>query len=147
MCNKTLYIFVKRKTKKMEKTIPINTNTRRFFRQYVEILQPLFNIRAREADVLAALLYESYLRKDINDIKDRFKLILDYDTKIRMQEELKMSTAVFRNCMVRLRKKGIIGKFDIVKPGFLINPIEGENVDIKFTFKFVLDAETSRGKV
>jgi predicted transcriptional regulator len=120
----------------MEKEIPINTNIKKFFRQYVEVLQPLFDIRSREADVFAALLYESYLRRDIGDLKDRFKLILDYDTKIKIQEELNMTTAVFRNCLTRLRKKGLVGKYDIIKPGYLINPDEKETVNIKFIFKF-----------
>lgn len=143
--NKSFHTFVKEKEiKEMEKTIPINTNKRKFFRQYVEILQPLFKIRAREADVLAALLYESYLRRDIGDIRDRFKLVYDYDIKMKIREELKMSSSVFCNCMVRLRKKGILGKDDIIRPGFLINPIEEETIDIKFSFKFIKDAEEGK---
>jgi hypothetical protein len=119
----------------MEKEIKVDTNKKKFFRQFVEILQPINRVRAREAEVLAELLYQSYLRRDIGDLKDRFKLVFDYDTKIKIQEELKMTTAVFRNCCTQLRKKGIIGKDNVIQQGYLINPPDKDYVTIKFVFK------------
>jgi len=119
----------------MEKELKIDTNTKKFFRQYVEILQPFIKLRANEADVLAGLLYHSYLRKDIGNLIDRFKLVFDYDTRLKIQEELNMSTPVFRNCLSRLRKKKIIGEHNVIPPYYLVNPTE-ENFSIKYTFTF-----------
>lgn len=117
----------------MEKEIKIPTNRKKFFRQYIEVLKPICDVRDREADVLASLLYQSYLRKDINNLKDRFKLVFDYDTKIKIQEELNMTTAVLRNCISQLRKKGIIGKDNVILPQYLINP-DDEIFSLKYNF-------------
>lgn len=119
----------------MEKEIPIQTDRRKFFRQYVEILKPICKLRDREADVLAELLYQAYIRKDINNLIDRFKLVFDYDTKIKMQDDIGMSTAVFRNCITQLRKKKIIGKNNVINLFYLINP-DDDIVSIKYNFLF-----------
>ena len=132
LCNKIFYIFVEGK-EIMEKEIKITTDKRKFFRQYVEVLKPICNVRDREADVLAQLLYQSYLRKDINNLKDRFKLVFDYDTKIKIQEDTNMTTAVFRNCISQLRKKGIIGKDNVILSQYLINP-DDKTFSVKYNF-------------
>lgn len=119
----------------MEKEIKVNTDKKKFFRQYVETLQPVLKLRAKEADVLSSLLYQSYLRKDINNLTDRFKLVFDYDTRIKIQEDLKMSTPVFRNCLSRLRRKNIIIKQNVIEPRYLVNP-EEDTFSIKYTFLF-----------
>lgn len=124
----------------MEKELKIPTDRRKFFRQYVEILKPILKLRNREADVLAELLFESYKRKDINSLSDRFRLVFDYDVKLEMQERIKMESAQFSNCLTTLRKKNIIGKGNVINPGYLLNP-DGES--ISFTFKFIFKDENS----
>lgn len=119
----------------MEKEIKINTDRKKFFRQYVEILKPICKLRGRDADVLAELLYQSYIRKDINSLSDRFRLIFDYNTKMTICEELNMGIAGFGNSLTQLRRKGVIGKGNVINPGYLINP-DDDIVSIKYSFMF-----------
>lgn len=120
----------------MEKEIKIPTDRKKFFRQYVEILKPVCKLRDREADVLAALLYQSYIRRDINNLIERFKLVFDYDTKITILDDIKMDMAQFRNCLTELRKKQIIGKANVIGPGFLVNPPDDNIFSVKYSFVF-----------
>lgn len=89
------------------KVVPILTDTRTFFRQYVYLLKPILGIRDKEADVLGELLYYNYRYRDLaEDI--RYKIILDYDTRVEIRNNLKISEANFNNSLTALRKAGLL---------------------------------------
>lgn len=119
----------------MEKILALNTTEKVFFRQYVEILDPLIQLRGKELDVLAELLFQNNKLKDI-DLKNRWKLILDYDNKKEMATVLNMSVASFGNNLSYLRKKGIIIDNKVVS-NLLVYP--GKEFDL--VFKFKVDSE------
>ena len=117
----------------MEKIVPLKTTEKVFFRQYVEILDPLIKLRPKELDVLAELLYYNNKLKSI-DSKNRWKLIFDYDNKKEIADSLKISVASLGNNLSYLRKRGIIVDNKVVD-NLLVYP----GKDFKLTFKFSLN--------
>jgi hypothetical protein len=89
------------------KVIPVASNRNVFYRQYVEFLAPFKELRDREKDVLAELLY---LDNQMNDLPEdvKAKLLLDYDNRIYIREKLKISERNFNFILHGLREKGII---------------------------------------
>ena len=106
----------------MEKSVPIKTTENKFFRQYLELLNPLLRLRGKELDVLPE--------------KHRWKLIFDYDTKTEIRTKLQLSDASLNNNLSALRKKGIIRK-NKVSDSFLIHPSNY----CKLTFSFNITEE------
>lgn len=117
----------------MEKIVALNTEEKVFYRQYVEILDPLIKLRSKELDVLAELLYYNNKLKNI-DIKNRWKLILDYDNKKEIASNLNISVASLGNNLSYLRKKGIIVDNKVVD-NLLVYP----GKSFKLIFKFNVD--------
>jgi DNA-binding MarR family transcriptional regulator len=114
----------------MEKNIPIATTENKFFRQYLELINPLLKLRGKELDVLAELMYYNYKFKDIPD-EHRWKLIFDYDTKTKIRTKLDLSDASMNNNLSALRKKGII-KLNKVRDVFLVYPSSNFSLNFKF---------------
>lgn len=131
----------------MEKTIVMPAvEPRKFYRQYIELLQPMLKLRKREADVFAELLYHNYLKRDIQNPEDRFKLVFDISTRNKIGEALgvkdkqgnliePLSNAVIQQALGGLRKKNCI-KGITIRDTFTIEPKEGV---FELTFKFVVN--------
>ena len=131
----------------MEKTIVMPaTDAKKFYRQYIELLQPMLKLRKREADVFAELLYHNYLRRDITKKEDRFRLVFDISTRNQIGESLgkrdnegnliePLSNAVIQQALGGLRKKNCIKGIEI-RDFFTIMPKEGV---FELTFKFVVN--------
>lgn len=117
----------------MEKSIPISTDSRKFFRQYLELINPLVKLRGRELDVMSELLYYNDKFKDIPE-EHRWKLIFDYDVKTEIKERLKLSDASLNNNLTILRKKKILVKNRVVK-SFLIYPSDTCKLSFIFNIK------------
>lgn len=93
----------------MKKEITLGFNSeQKLFRAYVELLQPIFKLRNREADVFAQLLYFNYLKRDIKNINDRFELILSPKNKKQILENLNIGDNILQNMLSSLRKKGLL---------------------------------------
>lgn len=117
----------------MERSLTIPVSKRDFFKAFVDILQPFIKVRNREGEVFAALLYQCYLRRGMKNQKDMFKLVFDYDTRELIQEELDISSAVFRNTLSALRKKKLIVNNTI--PGHYLMDLDEE---VNLTFRFLI---------
>jgi len=89
------------------KVIPINTEIRTFFRQYVHVLKPVLRLNDRESDILGELMYANYKHRDLKE-DIRYKIIFDYDTRVDMRNALGISEASFNNGLTTLRRSGII---------------------------------------
>lgn len=125
----------------MEKVIPVNTNTRKFFKEYLRLINPLVGLRGKELDVMAELLYYNYEFRDIPE-EHRWKLIFDYDTKTDIRSSLGLSDASMNNNLSSLRKRGLIVNNRVAK-FFWVYP-EGD--EMKIVFKFNLeDGSGSKG--
>ena len=123
-----------------KKIIPLPPTTgSKFFRQYLELLNPLLKLRGKELDVLAELLY--YNNKLINiPIKHRWKLIFDYDTKMEIRNKLNLSDASMNNNLSALRKKGVI-EDNKVKAAYVVLP--ENNFILGFQFSISKDSASN----
>jgi len=119
----------------MDKSVPIKTTENKFFRQYLELLNPLLRLRGKELDVLAEILYHNHKLESIPE-NHRWKLIFDYDTKAEIRNKLHLSDASLNNNLSALRKKGIIRK-NRIPDSFLIHPSNY----CKLTFSFNITEE------
>lgn len=108
---------------------------RKFYRQYIELLQPILKLRKREADVFAELLYHNYLRRDIKNPADRFKLVFDISTRNQISERLGISNAVIQQALGGLRKKNVIRGITL-RETFTVEPKYGT---FTLSFKFIVD--------
>ena len=118
---------------------------RKFYRQFIELLQPILGLRKREADVFAELLYHNYLRRDIKNEDDRFRLVFDISTREKIGEALgqknekgelvqPLSNAVIQQALGGLRKKNLVSGIKI-RNAYTIEPSSGV---FALTFKFVV---------
>jgi len=92
--------------------IPIQTTKKKYFRQCLEVLKilpPLNTLRPKELTVLAEFLYWNNEYKHIPK-EDRWKIIFDYETKLKMKDNIGIDDFSFNNITTSLRKKGILSK-------------------------------------
>jgi|32_taG_2_1085360.scaffolds.fasta_scaffold29183_1 hypothetical protein len=111
--------------------IPIEVKKDNFYRYYVELINPIIKLRKRELDVLARLMYYNNEYKDLKE-DIRFKIVFDYDTKVKIAKELDISLDVLNNNFSELRNKEIIKDNKLTK-GFQIYHNDKEH---KLTFRF-----------
>lgn len=118
----------------MKKEIKLGFNNEyKLFRGYVELLQPMFKLRSREADVFAKLLQLNYDKRDIKNLEDRFSLILSTKMRKQILEDLKIKDNVLQNTLSILRKKNMIVD-NKVSAKFHIYPLNS-SFDIVFKLK------------
>lgn len=117
-----------------KKVITINTDLRKFFRQYLEVTSPFHNISPRECDVLAEFMYFNYLYSEYPD-KLRRKAVFDYDTRQQMRDQLGITSQMtFNNYIKHLRKKGAIKGQDISEE-FIVKPSKDYALIYNFKIK------------
>lgn len=114
----------------MNKVIPIKTNIERFFIQYLDILSPITRIQGKEAEVLAELMYQNYLKSHIPE-EDRFKLIFSPIMRSSMINRLDTSGPIFRNAITKLRKLGAIID-NRLHPAYVLLLDKEMNINFKF---------------
>lgn len=116
----------------MKREIKLSFNTdQELIRLAVDLFQPILNLRKREADVLAQLLWFNNTKRDITNLTDRFELIFSSKTRKAIMENLNINDSVLQNTFSILRKKKIIVNNQIpVKYHFYII-----NGDLELTFK------------
>lgn len=115
-------------------TMPI-ADARKFYRQCIELMQPILKLRKREADVLAELLYFNYMKRDIANPTDRATLVFGTGTRKLIQERLKISNPVIQQALGGLRRKKMVSGINI-RPFLMIEPNEGV---FSLTFNFVVE--------
>jgi hypothetical protein len=91
----------------MNRRIPLQTTERKFFRQIIELLNPLLKLRPKELDVLAELMYKNHVLRSI-PLEHRWKLIFDSASRKEMRESTKQSIASFNNNIATLKKNRLI---------------------------------------
>lgn len=113
----------------------MNTDTRKFFKQYLNIIKPLLvpKLSNGELEILAELMYFNHKYKDI-DPKMRGKLIFDYDNKIAIVDNLDTSLSTINNAITSLRKKEYL-KGTIIKPQLIVEPTEEFKLGFLFNIK------------
>ena len=104
---------------KNAKVANINVKLKGLFLRWLELTVMFHKLTEKERKVLALLLYYHFiLKKDITNPKILWKMVFDYDTKMKIKEELDMKDASFQNLLTALRKKNII-KDNMIVPTYI----------------------------
>ena len=117
----------------------IATDEKKFFRQFLEILRsipPLTQLRNRELDILAAMMYYNYLYKDLDD-DIRGRVLNSKATKKDVREMLGMSQDVYNNNMSIIRRTGLIEKSGRLADALQVFP--GATYKMEFNFNIEKD--------
>lgn len=127
---------------KPDNIIGIPTTLDKFFRYWVEFLEPLHHLTEREIDIITAFLKKRHLlSKSILDPKMLDKYLMNEDTKAEIRDECGVSPAHFQVIMGKLRKSKIIVNGNI-NPRFIPN-IKEENGAVQLLLYFQLENEVS----
>lgn len=121
--------------------IPIKTNPKKFFRQLIGLLSsfpPIKGLRPREQDVLAEIMYQTYVVKDISE---ELRPVVVFSTKGRQKicNRLSISKDTLYNTLSILRKTGVLYK-DNTLPLFL-NILPGDTYELSVNFKVEKDVD------
>lgn len=127
---------------KPNNVIGIPTTLAKFFRYWVEFLEPLHHLTEREIDIITAFLKKRYeLSKSILDPVVLDKYLMNEDTKAEIREECGVSPAHFQVIMGKLRKSKIIVNGNI-SPKFIPNIKEDNG-----TFQLLLYFQVKQDEV
>lgn len=100
---------------KNKKVANINVKIKDLFKRWLDITYIFHKLTEQERNVLALLLHSHYeLKQDIKNEKVLWKMVFDYDTKMKIKEELDMKDAVMQNTLTSLRKKNVIKNNTII---------------------------------
>lgn len=113
----------------------LNVTIKELFFKWLDITKSFHKLNNQEQQVLALLLYHHYiLRKDITNVKILWKIVFDYDTKLKIKEEINMNDAILQNILSKLRKKNII-KDNQINPYFIPDlDLNSNNFKVIFNF-------------
>lgn len=117
------------------KVANITSNLKHLFKHYLIITKHLNNLRPKEIDVLALILYYNEVEKpNFKNEEDRWKKVLGYDGKIKIRDDLNMEEYNLNNLLTSLRKKGAI--VDNKVAPYFIPQIDSDTTDFQVIFNF-----------
>jgi predicted Zn-dependent protease len=117
--------------------IKIETNIELFYRQILELFSnfnPIKDLRQAEIKVLAELMRQNYLYKELKEHLRR-NIIFSQENKQEMCEKLNISRYSFNNSMSILRKANIISKDNLLIKALLIFPEDVYTFNVTFKIK------------
>lgn len=118
-----------------EKNVTINTKLKVFFTQWLLFIKPFHKLNNRQMSVLSLLLYHHYiLSKGITNVKVLWKEVFDYDTKIKISEDLNLKQTAVENVLSQLRVLNIIVD-NKISPVY-IPSLDFKSNKFKITFNF-----------
>lgn len=116
----------------------IPCDKRSFYRYWLIITQPFHKLRKRPMTILTELLYhydslkEYYVDEDDETI---WKIVFDYETKLKIRNDLKIEDHIIQNALTVLRKSNIIIDNKIVSKYI---PVIKDN-KYELNFQFLID--------
>lgn len=120
---------------KNSKIANINIRLKGLFKQWLVITRVFHKLTEQQMSILALLLYYHYiLKQDITNEKILWKMVFDYDTKLKIRNELNISDQAIQNTLNILRKKNII-KSNRITPTY-IPELEKDSTNFKIIFNF-----------
>ena len=111
----------------------IKTNVKNFFNHWLILTKPLHKLKPQEISVLYLLIYYYFeFKKDMTNDELAWKLTFDYDTKVKIKDELNIKVdQSITNILYSLRKKKVIVDNKVSK-SFI------PNIDFKTSNTFTL---------
>lgn len=120
------------------KVATLNITLKDLFSRWLQITHSFHKLNNQQQQVLALLLYHHYqLRKETTNNKILWKLVFDYDTKMKIKEELNMNDNSFQNILTKLRKKYIIIDGEISSIYIPDLDLNTKNFKVIFNFNIV----------
>lgn len=118
---------------KNSKIANINVKLKGLFFRWLDITMVFHRLTDKERGVLALLLYYHYITKrEVTNNKILWKIVFDYDTKMKIKEELGLKDAGFQNLLTSLRKKGVI-KDNMIIPTY-VPELDDDAKEFKIVF-------------
>lgn len=119
----------------------INIKIKDLFFKWLEITRPLHKLPNQQQDVLALLLYYHYkIKHETTNEKILWKIVFDYDTKMKIKEDLDINDNTLQNVLSQLRKKKII--IDNKISSIFIPSLELNTKNFKIVYNFnIVDNE------
>jgi len=114
----------------------IPCNKKSFFRRWLIITKPFHKLRPRQISILTELLYHYDMLKDDYEDEDLlWKTVFDYETKVKIRNDLKIEDHIIQNNLTILRQSGIIKDNKIVSK-YLPKIVNGK---YKLEFEFIIN--------
>ena len=125
------------------KLASLNITLKDLFFKYLNVTQAFHKLNNQQQQVLALLLYYHYtFKKEVTNDKILWKLVFDYDTKLKIREdavfgEKGLNNSTLQNILTILRKKNII-KDNKVNDVFIPElELKSKNFKIIFNFNII----------
>jgi len=121
----------------MGRTIVIGTDSKRFFRLYLELLKampPLNQLSNKDCNVLAEMMRRNAELSESFKVKEdpkKWELVFSSSTRKEMRKLLGLTEASFNNSVSLLRKAGII-KGNRLSKAFVVYPSDVNKVTFEF---------------
>jgi len=117
----------------------LNVKLKELFFKWLDITKAFHKLNNQQQQVLALLLYYHYTyKKDITNNKILWKIVFDYDTKIKIMEDpvfkKGLTVGALNNIFTVLRKNNIISDGEISK--IFIPELEIKSKQFKVIFNF-----------
>lgn len=123
---------------KNKKIANINVTLKSLFFKWLDITSSFHNLKKQEKDILALLLYYHYIySKDITNNKILWKIVFDYETKLKIRKELNIKDPSIQNALTSMRKKNIIKNNKIVDTYIPNISQDANNFKIIFNFNII----------
>lgn len=128
-----------------KKVAVFKTNRLSCVKQFLHVTRHMNKLTVQEINVTSLIINE-YLnnKKNFRRENDLWKHVFDYDTKLKIREELKMGNPVFQNILTALRKKNVV-KDNRVIPLFIPN-IEPTDEGFELVFRYIFQENGQNGK-
>ena len=111
--------------------IPVKTTVKKFFKIYVECLNPVLDLKIREKEVLSTILAAHYpLRNHPDDFT--YEKLFSSRARKMMREYISMSEASFNNHISQLKKKKVLSDTNRISKFIISNYPEGDTLDINY---------------
>lgn len=120
------------------KQVSLNVKLKDFFKLWLKVTRPFHKLTQTEENLLSLLLYYHYIyRKEITNNKILWKIVFDYDTKLKIKEELNMNDNRLQTSLTILRKKKIIVN-NTISPVFIPNlSLDSKEFKVVYNFKIL----------
>lgn len=124
-----------------ERIANIKTSLKAFFYRWVEFTKPFHKMNNQQSELLALLLYNKFLlEKETTNPKIMWKILFDYDSKVKIADEMGIQMGSLENLLSRLRKIGVITKDNQITPHYI--PTLEKNAKM---FKIVINLHITDG--
>jgi len=120
----------------------MNVKLKDLFFRWLDITRSFHKLNNQQQQVLALLLYYHYkYRKETTNNKILWKIIFDYDTKLKIKEDEVfkngLSDGALQNILTALRKRKIIVDGEIAKVFIPELDLSAKNFKIVFNFNII----------